>query len=161
METPGQVVKDHPATWGYYICKPSDASTATRRALTGGGSWPVRAGDDCCAGWEYLQELAAVYRMMKAIDPYHLTAGALECGEMHAFQEPQLSLDAPMRENYRPDLTFHGQTCSAYVHRHTADMPIYGCSPYVPPESPPPCMAVQQTTATCVVARTVSCGCHH
>ena len=32
-------------------------------------------------------------------DPYHLTAGALECGEMHAFQEPMLSLDAPMREN--------------------------------------------------------------
>ena len=48
-----------------------------------------------------------MYQMMKAIDPYHLTAGALECGEMHAFQEPQLSLDAPMRENYRPDLPFH------------------------------------------------------
>ena len=27
-----------------------------------------------------------VYRMIKEIDPYHLTAGALECGEMHAFQ---------------------------------------------------------------------------
>ena len=27
---------------------------------------------------------------------------------MHAFQEPHLSLDAPMRENYRPDLAFHG-----------------------------------------------------
>eukprot|EP01052_Picozoa_sp_SAG31_P023229 SAG31_NODE_1902_length_6956_cov_5.312236_2_plen_490_part_00 len=44
---------------------------------------------------------------MKRIDPYHLTAGALECGEMHAFQEPFLSLDVPMRENYRPDLSFH------------------------------------------------------
>jgi len=44
---------------------------------------------------------------MKEIDPYHLTAGALECGEMHAFQEPHLSLDVPMRENYRPDLPFH------------------------------------------------------
>ena len=77
------LVKGHPATWGYYIC------------------------DDCCAGYDYLKELAVVYQQMKAIDPYHLTAGALECGEMHAFQEPQLSLDAPMRENYRPDLTFH------------------------------------------------------
>ena len=56
---------------------------------------------------DYLKELAVVYQQMKAIDPYHLTAGALECGEMHAFQEPQLSLDAPMRENYRPDLAFH------------------------------------------------------
>ena len=46
-----------------------------------------------------MKELAVVYRMIKEIDPYHLTAGALECGEMHAFQEPQLSLDAPMREN--------------------------------------------------------------
>eukprot|EP01051_Picozoa_sp_SAG22_P004038 SAG22_NODE_207_length_15278_cov_4.056855_15_plen_123_part_00 len=26
---------------------------------------------------------------------------------MHAFVEPHLSLDAPMRENYRPDLAFH------------------------------------------------------
>ena len=48
-----------------------------------------------------------MYKMMKEIDPYHLTAGALECGEMHAFQEPHLSLDVPMRENYRPDLPFH------------------------------------------------------
>ena len=46
-----------------------------------------------------MKELAVVYRMIKEIDPYHLTAGALECGELHAFQEPQLSLDAPMREN--------------------------------------------------------------
>ena len=78
------LVRAHPATWGYYIC------------------------DDCCAGFNYLVELAVVYKMMKEIDPYHLTAGALECGEMHAFQEPHLSLDVPMRENYRPDLGFHG-----------------------------------------------------
>ena len=39
-------------------------------------------------------------------DPYHLTAGALECGEMHAFQEPMLSLDAPMRENCAASLPF-------------------------------------------------------
>eukprot|EP01051_Picozoa_sp_SAG22_P019486 SAG22_NODE_3612_length_1616_cov_1.926170_3_plen_179_part_00 len=62
---------------------------------------------DCCSGYNYLQELATVYKQMKAIDPYHLTAGALECGEMHAFQEPHLSLDVPMRENYRPDLPSH------------------------------------------------------
>eukprot|EP01048_Picozoa_sp_COSAG05_P008268 COSAG05_NODE_622_length_8291_cov_19.484985_6_plen_58_part_00 len=53
-------------------------------------AWPGLAG---CAGFEYLLELATVYRLMKKIDPYHLTAGALECGEMHAFQEPHLSLD--------------------------------------------------------------------
>ena len=57
-----------------------------------------------CSGYNYLKELAVVYQQMKQIDPYHLTAGALECGEMHAFQEPHLSLDAPMRENYRQTL---------------------------------------------------------
>ena len=77
------VVREHPATWGYYIC------------------------DDCCAGYNYLLELKVVYEAMKRIDPYHVTTGALECGEMHAFQEPHLSLDVPMRENYRPDLAFH------------------------------------------------------
>ena len=115
------VVKDHPATWGYYICACSVslclASTACTHNAVLTAPWlcftcsssvvHAHVGDDCCAGYEYLKELAVVYRMMKAIDPYHLTAGALECGEMHAFQEPQLSLDAPMRENYRPDLTFH------------------------------------------------------
>lgn len=59
----------------------------------------IYAGDDCCAGWEYLQELAVVYRMMKEIDPYHLTAGALECGEMHAFQEPQLRYGSALRDD--------------------------------------------------------------
>jgi hypothetical protein len=44
---------------------------------------------------------------MKRLDPYHLTAGFAECGELHAFQEPWLSLDVPMRENYRPDMAFH------------------------------------------------------
>ena len=73
-------VKEHP---GHYIC------------------------DDCCVGYNYLKELHVVYKMMGEIDLYHLTAGALECGEMHAFQKPMLSLDVPMRENYRPDLVFH------------------------------------------------------
>ena len=49
-------------------------------------------------GYEFLVGLAKVYDLMKAIDPYHLTAGFAECGELHAFQEPFLSLDAPMRE---------------------------------------------------------------
>jgi hypothetical protein len=77
------VVMHHPALWGYYIC------------------------DDCCKGFDFLWELAWVYDAMKAIDPYHLTAGFLECGEMHAFQEPHLSLDLVIRENYRPDMAFH------------------------------------------------------
>jgi hypothetical protein len=62
---------------------------------------------DCCQGQAYLLELAEVYRELKQLDPYHFTTGALECDEMHAFVEPHLSLDAPMRENYRPDLAFH------------------------------------------------------
>eukprot|EP00947_MAST-08B_sp_MAST-8B-sp1_P000898 g898.t1 len=77
------MVMDHPALWGYYIC------------------------DDCCKGFDYLWQLAEAYDLMKQVDPYHLTAGFLECGEMHAFVEPHLSLDAPMRENYRPDMAFH------------------------------------------------------
>eukprot|EP01047_Picozoa_sp_COSAG01_P036128 COSAG01_NODE_2809_length_7041_cov_4.383751_1_plen_609_part_00 len=77
------LVRDHPALIAYYIC------------------------DDCCQGQEYLLELAEVYRELKQLDPYTLTTGALECDEMHAFVEPHLSLDAPMRENYRPDLAFH------------------------------------------------------
>ena len=76
-------VKDHPALWGYYIC------------------------DDCCKGFDYMWQLAYVYDLIKAVDPYHLTAGFAECGELQAFQEPHLSLDAPMRENYRPDMSFH------------------------------------------------------
>lgn len=48
-----------------------------------------------------------MYDVIKRIDPYHLTAGFAECGELHAFQEPHLSLDAPIRENYRPEMAFH------------------------------------------------------
>jgi hypothetical protein len=77
------VIKDHPALWGYYIC------------------------DDCCKGFDFLWELAWVYDAIKRIDPYHLTAGFAECGELHAFQEPHLSLDAPIRENYRPEMAYH------------------------------------------------------
>ena len=58
--------------------------------------------DDCCQGYSYLGDLARVYRTLKRLDPYTITAGAAECGELHAFQEPFLSLDAPMRENYVP-----------------------------------------------------------
>ena len=77
------LIKNHPALWGYYIC------------------------DDCCKGFDFLWELAWVYDAIKRIDPYHLTAGFAECGELHAFQEPHLSLDAPIRENYRPEMAFH------------------------------------------------------
>ena len=51
--------------------------------------------DDCCQGYSYLGDLARVYRTLKSLDPYTITAGAAECGELHAFQEPFLSLDAP------------------------------------------------------------------
>ena len=77
------LIKDHPSLWGYYIC------------------------DDCCKGFDFLWQLAWVYDAIKAIDPYHLTAGFAECGELHAFQEPHLSLDAPIRENYRPEMAYH------------------------------------------------------
>ena len=42
-----------------------------------------------------------MYDTIKRLDPYHLTAGFAECGELHAFQEPHLSLDAPIRENVK------------------------------------------------------------
>ena len=51
--------------------------------------------------------------MIKRLDPYHLTAGFAECGELHAFQEPHLSLDAPIRENYRPEMAYHHNDGSA------------------------------------------------
>ena len=51
--------------------------------------------------------------MIKRLDPYHLTAGFTECGELHAFQEPHLSLDAPIRENYRPEMAYHHNDGSA------------------------------------------------
>ena len=57
--------------------------------------------DDCCKGFDFLWELAWVYDTIKRLDPYHLTAGFAECGELHAFQEPHLSLDAPIRENVK------------------------------------------------------------
>jgi len=39
--------------------------------------------------------------------PYHPFCVDVCSGELHAFQEPWLSLDAPMRENYRPDMAYH------------------------------------------------------
>jgi hypothetical protein len=74
---------------------------------------PRPAGDDCCKGFDFLWELAWVFDTIKRLDPYHLTAGFAECGELHAFQEPHLSLDAPIRENYRPEMAFHHNDGSA------------------------------------------------
>ena len=57
--------------------------------------WPLKPGQDCCKGFDFLWQLAWVYDTIKRIDPYHLTAGFAECGELHAFQEPHLSLVRP------------------------------------------------------------------
>ena len=75
--------REHPALAAYYVC------------------------DDCCKGADFTRNMAAAYDAYRAADPYHLTAGAFECAELHAFQEPYLSTDLPMRENYRPDLPSH------------------------------------------------------
>lgn len=48
-----------------------------------------------------------MYQLLRRHDPYHVTTGAAECNELQAFQEPYLSLDFPLVENYRPDLVFH------------------------------------------------------
>lgn len=71
------LVMRHPALWGYYIC------------------------DDCCKGFDFLWQLAYVYDVIKRLDPYHLTAGFAECGELHAFQEPWLSLDVRGAARYQ------------------------------------------------------------
>ena len=64
-------------------------------------------GDDCCKGAAYTREVRDAYETLRRFDPFHVAAGAFECGEMHSFQEPLLAVDLPMRENYRPDLPSH------------------------------------------------------
>jgi hypothetical protein len=66
-----------------------------------------RISADCCKGYDYSQNLSKAYKLLRKFDPYHITTGAAECNELQAFQEPFLSLDFPMVENYRPDLAFH------------------------------------------------------
>ena len=77
-------VRDHPATLGYYLC------------------------DDCWGHNPALQ--AKVYRAIKLLDPYHVTAGA--GGTSAAFSDGEsagghlrLSLDVPLLENYNEVLS--------------------------------------------------------
>jgi hypothetical protein len=68
--------------------------------------------DDCCKGQAFSGNLTLAYDLIKEYDPYHITAGAFECGELNWSQEPWLSLDMPMDENYRPDLKYHATTAA-------------------------------------------------
>jgi hypothetical protein len=84
----------------------------------------VRAQDDCCQGEASTSSQAVMYNAVKAIDPWHIIIGALQCmqefwqwSDYPSFLEPaaatptatipvgvqpklQLSLDLIMRENY-------------------------------------------------------------
>eukprot|EP00948_MAST-09A_sp_MAST-9A-sp1_P003502 g3502.t1 len=103
-------VKNHPALLGYYIC------------------------DDCCSNQHDISLQSQVYQLIKAHDPYHLTIGAVNCGNgwMFTDQTPsflapetntsvpliplakqpilQLSLDIVMQENYGITLLGHSGT---------------------------------------------------
>ena len=104
------LVKDHPAILGYYIC------------------------DDCCSNNADVSLQAQVYQLLKNIDPYHVTIGAVNCGNSFMFtdQTPswlvseqndhvrilpeakqpalQLSLDVVMQENYGGSLASHSSS---------------------------------------------------
>eukprot|EP01051_Picozoa_sp_SAG22_P015736 SAG22_NODE_2102_length_3010_cov_2.033322_2_plen_803_part_00 len=104
-----ELVKDHPAILGYYIC------------------------DDCCGRSSDGSLQAQAYTLLKALDPYHATIGAMDCGDLWSFsdvdsylnataklsepalpigQQPatQLSLDVLMYENYEEALSAHSDT---------------------------------------------------
>ena len=104
-------VQNHPALLGYYIC------------------------DDCCSNNANVSLQSQVYQLLKTLDPYHVTIGAVNCGNSWMFtdQTPsflppeggdqilsmptipeqtqprlQLSLDVIMQENYATTLVQHG-----------------------------------------------------
>lgn len=94
------------ATLGYYIC------------------------DDCCrfAGDNAVQ--AQVYRAIKALDPFHITAGAVDGACAQAFTDGEgpggsldLSLDVPLNENYNPDL--HARTGPGVSENTANNWPMY------------------------------------
>ena len=62
------LVKEHPATWGYYICDDCKILTLSRCCAVASSQSVTIAG---CAGWEYLQELSVVYQQIKAIVSRH------------------------------------------------------------------------------------------
>jgi len=101
------LVRDHPAIMGYYIC------------------------DDCCQSFEMTSLQSQVYQLIKDLDPYHVTIGAVNCGDGWQFTDAapsflasesnllteklpeakqpalQLSLDVVMHENYDTSLVNH------------------------------------------------------
>lgn len=102
-------MKDHPAILGWYIC------------------------DDCCSPQSDISLQSQVYQLIKDLDPYHVTIGAVDCGNSWMFTDTapswldpqknivsmrnipeatqpklQLSLDVVMQENYDLNLTSHG-----------------------------------------------------
>ena len=86
-------IKDHPAVLGYYIC------------------------DDCCDS-QYQDVLSWVYRALKALDPYHITIGALNdpCFLQYTDGENndgKLAIDLSMYENY-------GNGDDKSLHTHTS-----------------------------------------
>ena len=101
-------IQNHPALLGWYIC------------------------DDCCSNTPNISLQSQVYQLIKDLDPYHVTIGAVNCGNSWMFtdQTPswltpetnvlsmrnipeatqpnlQLSLDVIMQENYATTLQQH------------------------------------------------------
>ena len=95
-------VKDHPATLGYYVC------------------------DDCWGHDPAVQ--ARFYRVLKTLDPYHITAGAGGASvEFSDGEQPggwlQLSLDVPLIENYNKDLS--SRSSPSAVENTARDYPMF------------------------------------
>ena len=56
-------MKDHPAILGWYIC------------------------DDCCSPQSDISLQSQVYQLIKDVDPYHVTIGAVDCGNSWMFTD--------------------------------------------------------------------------
>lgn len=93
-------LKTHPAVLGWYLC------------------------DDCCESMEFNTVLMwQAYRDIKFLDPYHVTIGAVDCGDTWMYSDGEmgpgasdtgrLSLDLPMIENYNTDLSAHATAIAA------------------------------------------------
>eukprot|EP01052_Picozoa_sp_SAG31_P010684 SAG31_NODE_592_length_13726_cov_7.188082_4_plen_460_part_00 len=93
-------LKEHPAVLGWYLC------------------------DDCCESMEFNTVLMRqAYIDIKFLDPYHVTIGAIDCGDTWMYSDGEmspgatdtgrLSLDVPMIENYNIDLAAHATAIAA------------------------------------------------
>ena len=80
--------------------------------------------DDCCESMEFNTVLMwQAYRDIKFLDPYHVTIGAVDCGDTWMYSDGEmgpgasdtgrLSLDLPMIENYNTDLSAHATAIAA------------------------------------------------